>query len=390
MAHKEIRGTVTSRSPSKRRIAVYIGRFQPFHRGHEYVLNHCLTNYDETIVLVGSAFKARDIENPFTYDERRQVIRNWYDEKVEVIPATQRTADLAIRPLQDHPYNDAEWTKTVQECVTALARDGAEITLVGCDRDATTWYLKSFPQWGLDIIEPYRNIPGLAATQVRAHYFGRTPGHTYTPIHEWDGLLKVTADFLVEFQRGPHFKSLCWQYNFLQDYKEKWGPGPFVTADACVVQSGHILLIERGPEEYGAGLLAMPGGFVKPKQRIKDAAIDECMEETGILLATGKRDKEITRDMLMGSIRDWEQFDHPRRSLRGRIFTTAYLIRLNDTKPLPKVSGQFVPLGEEGGGVRIETSNAKWWPMAEALDDPSIWFEDHHPMAETMISLIRD
>jgi bifunctional NMN adenylyltransferase/nudix hydrolase len=382
---QEIRGTVSVRTPSKRRIAVYIGRFQPFHRGHEYVLNHCLANYDETIVLIGSAYKARDVENPFTYEERKRVLYAWLDNAHE--------GTVRIRPLRDHPYNDAEWIKSVQEAVNNVAgpAGNVEVTVVGCDRDSSTWYLKTFPQWGLDVIEPYRNIPGLSATQVRERYFGHYQDKfRATSIRDWPGLLSVTAEFLIEFEHSPYFKGLRWQWNFLREYHEERGKGPFVTADICVVQSGHVLVIERGPETYGAGLLALPGGFVKPHQRIKDAAVDECMEETGILLAHGKRDKEITRDMLLGSIKDWEQFDHPRRSLRGRIFTTCYLVRLNDTKPLPQVSGQLVPMGEEGGGVVVETKDAKWMPIAEALDDPSLWFEDHHAMVETMLSLIRD
>jgi bifunctional NMN adenylyltransferase/nudix hydrolase len=373
------------------RIAVYIGRFQPFHRGHEYVLKHCLENYDDTVVLFGSAHKARDTENPFTYDERLGIVDAWME-------ATHPGRKYWARPLRDHPYNDAQWIKSVQEHVAAvtkiIARSHApafdrenkpevEITIVGSDRDASTWYLKAFPQWKLDIIEPYRNIPGLAATQLRKRYFEGTPAGP------WEGLVPATLDFLASFANKPPFERLRGQAAFLKGYKEKYGDGPFVTADACVIQSGHILLVERGPE-YGGGLLAMPGGFVKPHQRIKEAAVAECMEETGILLATGKRDYEITRQMLLGSIKAERQFDHPKRSLRGRIFTTCYLMRLDDTKPLPRVNGQFVPEGEEGGGVIVETSDAKWWPIAEVLDQPYLWFEDHHAIAETMISLIKD
>lgn len=370
---------------SPRRIAVYIGRFQPFHRGHEYVLRHCLTNYDETIVLIGSAHKARDIENPFTYEERRRNIFAWLEEQ-----EGNGETRTHIRSLQDHPYNDAQWVQSVQEHVAALmGKRDWQITIVGCDRDSSTWYLKTFPQWKRDIIEPYRNIPGLSATKVRAAYF--TPATVSALLNiDGSGLVPATEDFLRMFKVTPYYKQLCWQWQFLQDYHTRWGKGPFVTADACVIQSGHLLVIERGPEEYGAGLIALPGGFVKPHQRIKDAAIDELMEETGIRLAEGKRAEEITRDMLTGSIRESEQFDHPKRSLRGRIFTTAFLIRLNDTKPLPKVTGQLVPLGEEGGGVRVETADAKWIPISEALDNPDIWFEDHHAIASTMISRITD
>lgn len=368
--------------PSPRRIAVYIGRFQPFHRGHEYVLNHCLANYDATIVLIGSAFKARDIDNPFTYNERRRIIYCW-------LPVKHRTA-VSILALPDHPYNDAGWIQEVQEAVTKVTTgDDYEVTVVGCDRDASTWYLKTFPQWRLDIIEPYRNIPGLSATQVRNAYFDPELKDSLLLL-DGAGIVPETEDFLHTFQITAEYRQLCWQRKFLQNYHAKWGKGPFVTADACVVQSGHVLVIERGPEEYGAGLIALPGGFVKPHQRIKEAAIDELMEETGIRLAEGRRAEEITHDMLMGSIRDSEQFDHPKRSLRGRIFTTAFLLRLNDTKPLPKVAGQLVPLGEEGGGVRVETADAKWITISEALDNPSMWFEDHHAIASTMISRITD
>lgn len=388
----------TSTPSNKRRIAVYIGRFQPFHRGHEYVLKHCLENYDDTVVLFGSAHKARDTENPFTYGERLGIVDAW----MEATYAGQRK--YWARPLRDHPYNDAQWIKSVQENVTACAkiiatspaptfdRDNkpeVEITIVGSDRDASTWYLKAFPQWKLDIIEPYRNIPGLAATQLRQRYFASFDPLGVVREGDRNGLVHATSNFLASFALQPVFERLREQAKFLKDYKEKWGPGPFVTADACVIQSGHILLIERGPE-YGGGLLAMPGGFVKPHQRIKEAAVAECMEETGIMIATGKRDYEITRQMLLGSIKAERQFDHPKRSLRGRVFTTCYLMRLDDTKPLPRVSGQFVPEGEEGGGVVIETANAKWWPIAEVLDQPQLWFEDHHSIAETMISLIKD
>jgi bifunctional NMN adenylyltransferase/nudix hydrolase len=94
--------------------------------------------------------------------------------------------------------------------------------------------------------------------------------------------------------------------------------------------------------------------------------------------------------MLMGAIKESRNFDHPQRSLRGRTFTTNFLFRLDDTKPLPHVSGQYVPIGEPGGGVDIETSNAFWMPISEARARTHIWFEDHHAQQDTMLGLIKD
>lgn len=48
----------------------YIGRFQPYHNGHQSVLEHIAKNVDEIIIGVGSAQLSHQIDNPFTAGER--------------------------------------------------------------------------------------------------------------------------------------------------------------------------------------------------------------------------------------------------------------------------------------------------------------------------------
>lgn len=55
--------------------ALFIGRFQPFHHGHYYVLQKLLKKFDEVVVVIGSAEDAYSIENPFTCGERIEMIR---------------------------------------------------------------------------------------------------------------------------------------------------------------------------------------------------------------------------------------------------------------------------------------------------------------------------
>jgi nicotinamide-nucleotide adenylyltransferase len=48
----------------------YIGRFQPYHNGHQSVLEHIGKDVDEIIIGVGSAQLSHQVSNPFTSGER--------------------------------------------------------------------------------------------------------------------------------------------------------------------------------------------------------------------------------------------------------------------------------------------------------------------------------
>ena len=48
----------------------YIGRFQPYHNGHQSVLEHLAEEVDEIVIGIGSAQLSHQIDNPFTAGER--------------------------------------------------------------------------------------------------------------------------------------------------------------------------------------------------------------------------------------------------------------------------------------------------------------------------------
>ena len=72
-------------------------------------------------------------------------------------------------------------------------------------------------------------------------------------------------NFLTAFEHTKAYHRIKQEYQHIQAYQAAWQTAPyppnFITSDALIVQSGHILLIERGGE-YGQGLYALPGGFV--------------------------------------------------------------------------------------------------------------------------------
>ena len=54
--------------------ALFIGRFQPFHAGHLFVIQRLSTQYEELIIGIGSSQYHDTSDNPFSYEERKQMI----------------------------------------------------------------------------------------------------------------------------------------------------------------------------------------------------------------------------------------------------------------------------------------------------------------------------
>lgn len=364
-------------------VSVYIGRFSPFHRGHAHVLMQACKTSKLVLVLIGSSGLARSLKNPFTVDERREmVLHHWAN---EIGHLTNPTA-IQVLEIRDYPYNNALWIRQVQNVVKRAVNEYnrvnpqnklSTISVIGSDRDDSTWYLKSFPQWELNLVEPYRHesFAEVSATKVREWMFDLDAKSSLEGVSQI--LPPTTVDQIEKFSTTKAFEQLTREYNFIKSYKKSWEAAPyaptFVTVDAVVVQSGHILTVKRKAEP-GEGLWALPGGFVNQGERLLDAAIRELVEETGIRLAEGKKAAQITTEILKGSLRDKEVFDAPDRSARGRTITTAYLFRLDDTKPLPKVRGMD------------DAADAFWIPINDALEQTSMWFEDHHAIIETLVA----
>jgi len=88
---------------------LYIGRFQPYHLGHQAVLEKIAGEVEEIVIVIGSAQESHTPENPFTGGER-----------MEMIYAALGESDLRERcyvtPLQDIQRNSV-WVSHLQSMV---------------------------------------------------------------------------------------------------------------------------------------------------------------------------------------------------------------------------------------------------------------------------------
>lgn len=341
----------------KFKLLVFIGRFQPFHMGHKNVIDEALSLSENVLILVGSAGSPRTLRNPFSYEERVDMISESYPKE----------AGLIFHPLFDKTYNDQAWINQVQSIIndtifniinpsggwTALGTNDVKTGLIGHQRDNTSYYLKLFPQY--ESI-PVKSPSNINATQIRKILFSGTE-HYHTML---DSVLpKSSADFLYKDDKGKSIiDGMRKEYDFKVKHDLAWKDSPYAptfnTVDALVEQSGHVLLIRRRAEP-GKGLYAMPGGYVDQGETLQQSMIRELKEETKI---------KVPDKVILGSIVNVFDADSPHRSDRGRIISKVYHIKLNDDVKLPKVKGSD------------DADKAIWLPISELKE--SEMFEDHY------------
>jgi bifunctional NMN adenylyltransferase/nudix hydrolase len=345
--------------------AVVIGRFQPLHNGHLLLLREALDAAPLCVMVIGSAHQARTPKNPFTWQERAEMIRL-------AVPPADRPRLLFV-PVRDY-YDEARWVAAVRRDVNLqlAARSlapAAAVALVGHFKDATSEYLRGFPGWTLLSAE---RLPGVDATSLRDALFAAGAGTALEAALA--ALVSVapttTVDFLRAWAMQPFFAGLAEEWRVLRRYREDWAAAPyppvFVTVDAVVRCAGHVLLVQRG-QPPGKGLLAVPGGFIEQRETLYQSALRELREETQLNLL------DLTMRQCLKAV---TVFDHPDRSQRGRTITHAHYFDLGD-RELPAVTA-----GDDAQGAQ--------WTLIEQLPDMEDRFhDDHFHMLDHFLGLTR-
>jgi len=323
---------------------VFIGRFQPVHNAHVQTIKNALALADEVCVIVGSYRQTATVKNPWTYEERSCMIRSCFDE--------QENKRIKIQPMRDYLYNDNTWIASMYDIIAKMTNHSSNVKIIGHKKDDSTEYLEFFPTWEW-VRQP--NFEGINATDIRVDLFTR-------------GMIKESRktlptpviDFIHRWLAGNElFRNLTTEFEFVKEYRKAWEAAPypptFVTTDAVVVKSGHVLVIKRGLNP-GKGLYALPGGFVNQNEFVEDSSIRELREETG---------KWMSTEQLRERIENKHIFDHPKRDPRGRCITHAYLFKLNDKGPLPLVK------------AADDASEAVWMPFSDVIANEVHFYADH-------------
>lgn len=328
--------------------SVVIGRFQLPHDAHFDLFEEALKRSKKLIILVGSTEIPRSIKNPFTFEERSTMISQILWDR------GYKSSQFVILSVPDAFYSDAMWIANVQAQVMSITKGNQDVLLVGHFKDASSYYLKMFPQWKFHNVDMLAG--GLSATQIREALFSgqKIQG---TPV----------TSFLDRFKLKPEFNQLVEEYNYIKEYKKSWDNTPypvtFVTVDAVALCAGHVLLIKRS-ESPGKGNWALPGGFVNQNETLLDACLRELYEETNLMTLSN-----ILKDRLT----EVKVFDYPDRSLRGRVITHAHFFNFGVGVP-PEVSGAS------------DASHAEWKPLHWVFSNSNSLFEDHYHIISSFVT----
>lgn len=326
------------------KLGIYIGRFQPFHEGHLEVVEHMMKQFDDVLIVIGSSYQARDSKNPFTHAERASLINQC------VFSGKNPTFPLIFMSVRDNP-SDKIWEQQIIFQINSQFPDYEKTLMCPRKDSATSEYLDMFDYCGWNK-EEYEISHSISATDIRDDWFNSAVIHNVLPqvgtfIKTWEEENPLEYDILRH------------DYQYIQKSKDMWKNSPyppiFTTADCIVHDDENVLLIQRAYGTYGAGLYAIPGGYVEENESIKKSAVRELFEETGIKI------HENTISYL-----GYE--DCPWRSLRGRIITHVFEAQVEKL------------VISETKHLQNETEVAKLILMnkIDIVLSPEKFFEDHY------------
>jgi len=322
------------------------------------LLKRALDSAPKVVVVLGSSFHARSPKNPFSWQERADMIAATLDKRDR-----ERVSYVAVRDY----YDDGRWADAVRRQVGTYVEDARQVALIGHFKDASSYYLNRFPQWQLIAVD---NELDIDATGVRRIFFEAENIEVSLDVIGRQVPLTV-CQYLKAWAMLPVYSVLAQEHAQVAAYQAAWRSAPyppiFSTVDAVVKTAGHVLLIQRGGFP-GKGLWAVPGGFLDQRERLIQGAMRELIEENRL---------GVLQSLLESALVDVKTFDHPDRSQRGRTITHAHFFDLK-MKHLPQVEGSD------------DAAQAHWVPIDKLKDMEENFFDDHFHILNHFLRLTED
>ena len=114
-------------------VALIVGRMMPVHKGHTFMISKAIEDNETVIVCPGSVQESGTIRNPWTFEQRKTMLKNIYGDRIKIVP------------LKDIGSNSStnDWCNYVLEKLQKLGMPEPDTYIGGSEADVI-WYKKTF------------------------------------------------------------------------------------------------------------------------------------------------------------------------------------------------------------------------------------------------------
>lgn len=159
-----------------------IGRFQPFHLGHLAALQFALSKVDKLWLGLGSSNKPMEKTNPFTVEERQQMILSSIDDSIK-----NKISIYSIPDLDNH----VKWIENIDTIVPDYQ--------IVFSNDPMTEHLYS--KRNVKVLSiPFLKRNQLSGTRIRNLIYNDQKWENFVP--------EGTKNFLINTSAKDHLKNL--------------------------------------------------------------------------------------------------------------------------------------------------------------------------------------
>ena len=357
---------------------VYIGRFQPFHKGHKAIIDltvKMMKPGDTFTIIIGSADQQETERNPLSVSQRKEMLSI----ELEGYPVT-------ISTINDSPYNYDLWVEHL--CTQLLEVRSAEYKNFLADQENFLQKFSNICIVGMENVEEYveritkyynyhlginSHVFSELDTQTSVHGSsirafiraddGRCSKRFYSDIKDF------VSEKVLAYLKTVDFPLIAYNayvngINYAASTGCKYN-SCFMTVDNIVFDKfvNKVLLIRRKDNDK----LAIPGGFAEPYMNMKDNALRELEEETSIT-AKMLKDAFVKIDESEPALIDAPYRD-PRSSHKCNFVSAVYIwqSKVNAFK-------NFLPYVKAGD----DAANAVWLSKEECENLPAWCFHADH------------
>ncbi len=139
-----------------------VARFQPLHYGHIRIVNYMLAYCEQVTIIIGSIQESKTIKNPLSYEQRKELISNYFKAEVE--------SEIIKIAGQKDISDDDNWLNVILETTKDIYKDNykkVDAYFSGSESDAR-WYEKIENVIILD--RTAKGFQDISATKVRKFY----------------------------------------------------------------------------------------------------------------------------------------------------------------------------------------------------------------------------